>query len=209
MGKGEPSPGADVGRGEPSPGADVGRCEPSPGARRRLEVRAQDGKGGVEGVSPVPAQARDGRGHYRRRSGSGGGQLNKGPTTAECESGRRAHPWFHLLCSSRVLNAGALSTCAALRAAHAARCMAVAACLEVRYRAAWDTMLDAVGYRAVRDTVPCEIPCRAGYRAVRDTMLCGIPCRARYRAVRDTMPCAIPCCMGYCAVRDIVPCGIP
>ena len=32
MGRGEPSPGADVGRGEPSPSADVGRGEPSPGA---------------------------------------------------------------------------------------------------------------------------------------------------------------------------------
>jgi hypothetical protein len=33
------------------------------------------------------------------------------------------------------------------------------------------------GYRAVRDTVPCGIPCRAGYQ-----------CRAGYRAVRDTVP---------------------
>jgi hypothetical protein len=32
VGRGEPSPGADVGRGEPSSGADVGRGEPSPGA---------------------------------------------------------------------------------------------------------------------------------------------------------------------------------
>ena len=31
---------------------------------------------------------------------------------------------------------------------------------------------------AVRDTMPCGIPCRAGYHAVRDTMPCGIPCRS-------------------------------
>ncbi len=35
---------------------------------------------------------------------------------------------------------------------------------------------------------PRAIPCRAGYRAVRDTVPCEIPCRAGYHAARDTMP---------------------
>ena len=48
MGRGEPSPGADVGSGEPSPGADVGRGEPSPGAdvgRGELSPGADVGRG--------------------------------------------------------------------------------------------------------------------------------------------------------------------
>jgi hypothetical protein len=36
------------------------------------------------------------------------------------------------------------------------------------------------------------IPCRVGYRAVRDTVPCGIPCRVGYRAVRDTVPVEAP-----------------
>jgi hypothetical protein len=38
--------------------------------------------------------------------------------------------------------------------------------------------------------MPRGIPCRAGYRAVRDTMLCGIPCRGD-DTMRDTVPCGI------------------
>jgi hypothetical protein len=88
--------------------------------------------------------------------------------------------------------------------------------LAVRYRA-------RAGYRAVRDTVPCGIPCCAGYRAVRDTtqwvrsspdsawrMRFAMPCDDRRDVMREALrECAarpharrvvVPSTLG-CAVR--------
>jgi hypothetical protein len=48
-----------------------------------------------------------------------------------------------------------------------------------------------VAYHAVRDAMPCGIPCRAGCHAV------------GCHAVPDTMPCGIPCCTGYRAASDL------